>query len=137
MTKVTRERLEHLILILEDVPDTLFDMSVWSGPECIPKMFPDCGMVGCAGGHAAMDPEFNEMGLKLVEGVPVYKSFAGFDAIQTFFCLTMEQTQYIFNPDFYIVDRVTVISKGVVINRIKDFLSNPAIAKNGGLVNAG
>lgn len=59
---MNRERLEHLITVLKSVPKQNFHMGFWG----VSEYGNDCGTTCCAFGYAALDPEFQEQGLKMV-----------------------------------------------------------------------
>ncbi len=73
-------RIQHLISILETVPPQNFDLGHWSADR-------DCGTVACVGGHAMLDPVFNEQGLKKRYNAPAFGHHEGVPACSIFFDL--------------------------------------------------
>lgn len=60
---VKAHRLELLTKKLKSLRDEQFNLSVWQS---------DCGTVACAIGWAATIPEFQELGLRMDHGCPVF-----------------------------------------------------------------
>lgn len=90
---MNRERLEHLITVLERVEreNLPFDMDDWAVDPL------DCGTAACAAGWAARDPEFQKQGLSLslawgpsfagevgAEAMAVFLDIAGWDSVRLF-----------------------------------------------------
>lgn len=85
-----RERLLRLIDILKSVDPEHYDQTYWI-----------CGSTACAGGHAAQDADFNELGLTLSEASPRFDGHLGIDALQRFFGLSSKAADYIFGSFSY------------------------------------
>jgi hypothetical protein len=108
---MNRERLEHLRKIILDAPDKHFDMSTWAkGGRTL------CGTTLCAGGWAALDPEFQARGLRLLSrGMEIksiqdlspkdiwvdilYQEGEGFYALSLFFDLPHREVNYLFGGE--------------------------------------
>lgn len=114
---MNRERLERLRGILTDFQpprDFRFDMGFF-------YLKHQCETVGCALGYAAMDPEFNRQGLKVVLDCAdrsniQFENYLGFKAGREFFGLSDSQTTYLFSSFTYptsaatphdVADRIT------------------------------
>lgn len=85
-----RERLEHLITILEAVDPEHYDQTRWV-----------CRSAACAGGYAAQDAGFNKLGLTLSAASPRFGGYLGIDALQRFFDLSPKAADYIFGSVSY------------------------------------
>ena len=92
----------------------------------------ECTTAACALGEAALLPQFNEDGLRLVPAanaahitslIPVYrignKGYFELDAAQHFFGLTRKQAEHLFMPDGYTEGAV---EPGTVARRIRKLL---------------
>ena len=87
------EKLTHLITILEKIPAKDFNIDTWR-----------CGTQGCALGWAACDPKFNEQGLDLTNWqVPLYDESLGIEAGSEFFEITLEESEFLFDPEMYCI----------------------------------
>ena len=151
------ERLNHLITILEAVNEQeseyvnqVFDMSFYLGKDSKSP----CGFAGCAIGHAAMDPVFNEQGFRATgefarEVEYIHANYVGetdstANASRHFFGLNDGQYYFLFEPNYYkqeindcswkfvpnipeklFVDVEEEISPLAVIRRIRFLLANP------------
>ena len=95
-----------------------------------------CGTSACALGWAALNPEFNKLGLKMewyrtvysdlketqrFIGSVVYKGDSDFDAAAEFFGIDDESANYLFDPWEYDYD-VNEIAREVVSARIREFV---------------
>jgi hypothetical protein len=117
---MSTERLQHLITILEKVPEEKFDLLSWH-----------CGTTACAVGHAALDPVFNAQGFKLSPGIysqaahPTFKpdedseTHTGWSAVAEFFDLSYGMACYLFDKARY--DELNPTTADV-IKRIKLYL---------------
>jgi hypothetical protein len=56
----------------------------------------DCGTAGCAVGYAMQMPIFNELGFSYHAERPSYNGKRDWEAVQCFFDLTFDQSQYLF-----------------------------------------
>ncbi len=94
------ERLKLLADKLVEAPFEL-DMFHWK-----------CGTAVCAGGLACMIPEFNKLGLCFSPRSggfkPCFGWEVGYDALREFFDISLEDTLYIFSPQYYDTDEITV-----------------------------
>jgi hypothetical protein len=101
---MNRERLQHLITILERVPPSHLEMEGWI-----------CGTSACAIGWAARDPVFNQQGFMLrntrspfpvyvLDGAPVADNPDSWDAVMAFFELTLDDALYMFSHRMYTSD---------------------------------
>lgn len=110
---MNRDRLQHLVTILEKVDPSRFDMQSWA-----------CGTAACAIGHAACDPDFNTQGLHLIGNTlntryfPVYGEHEAWSAVRRFFHLSLEDSELLFSQ--YAYPRSVTVND--VINRIKEFI---------------
>ena len=71
---MNKERLKHLVTILQGVNPALFNLRDWVNNK-------ECGTICCALGWAAQDPEFNKQGLKMEDSVfkyPYYNQYKPF-----------------------------------------------------------
>lgn len=111
---MNKERLLHLIEVLESNHETTFDMDSWGADllfrdnERSEVKF-DCGFSACALGHAALDPEFISQGLKLdfndgargCNGTIVFQDHIDFKAGEIFFDISEEEAIFLFDPSEY------------------------------------
>jgi hypothetical protein len=110
-----------------------------------------CDAAACACGHAALMPEFNAQGFKLVVPVsgaktaqPFFDGHVGWPAVQEFFGLKNSWAEYLFNPDQYEEEPgVEVDGEGVplptpdvVAARIRTFVHDERISHQMGLPGA-
>jgi hypothetical protein len=106
---MSRERLQHLITVLQGVPAEQFTLSTWRENR-------DCGTVACAIGWACLDPVFIEQGLTLVYEQSQYGGNAaafqprlagtedwltGFDVASQFFDITLQESLNLFSSGSY------------------------------------
>lgn len=136
-----RERLQHLITILENVgktnPNIAFDMRSWIQTDKHKTLEPSCFTAACAFGHAALDPKFIAEGLhpELLSYSDGYTEieiiFVGRDkkrsesyrAASKFFDISFNDALYLFCPSMY-GPRPTTPEN--VIERIQEILDRPA-----------
>jgi hypothetical protein len=107
------ERLEHLKTVARNIPQERLRMDIYF-TDAEPNTL-KCGLVACLGGHAALDPVFNSLGLTTVVGDdgevgivltgkgPGYDPFDldPIDLLIEFFGLTNFEANYLFMPAFY------------------------------------
>lgn len=109
---MNKERLEHLIEVLKEVPPNDFDMSLWQ-----------CGTQACAMGWACRDPQFRKEGLTTTRGghssTPAFEGHQAFYAAAKFFGISRNDAGMLFSPSAYDFDNPTVSQ---VIGRIRDFI---------------
>ena len=117
---MNRERLNHLITILENVAPARFDLNEWK-----------CGTTACAIGHACLDPELNRQGLYLerVAGdwgawTPSYGDSRSWGAVQAFFDLNFSNTLHLFAHDSYHDEGEAPVRPQEVIARIQQFMKD-------------
>lgn len=121
------QRLQHLITILENVPEEKFDLKNWA-----------CGATACAIGHAALDPVFVAEGFKLQAeqldadfprvAYPIFDlsagcRFDGFEAVHVFFDLTPDQASDLFMSWAYFDRGIAKPQPQDVIHRIRELLA--------------
>lgn len=118
---MNRQRLEHLIEVLDSVPRKRFSLDHWS-----------CDTSACAVGWAAQDPKFKADGFKLArplldyEPHPVYQPVKGgpftegWEAVCEFFELTHEDAEWLFSIDCY--DDFVAVKPRDVAKRIRALL---------------
>lgn len=117
---MNKEALLKVAEILDKVNPEKFDLKGWK-----------CGTTACACGHAAMDPWFYEQGFSIKGLEPYltisYKGLQGWDAIEEFFDLNINDSFYLFEEDSYedgfeknkktppleVADRIREFVKGV------------------------
>lgn len=113
---MNRERLTHLITVLEGVPKKAFDIWLFRN---------ECGTAACAVGWAGMDPVFQAQGFRLevnaYGGYPVFENHGAWTSIEVFFDLPAEVAKYLFSGYEYSVLEPTPQH---VIYRIKEVLAN-------------
>lgn len=133
------QKLEHLISILEKLPEESLEMGTWCGGI---SGHP-CDTVACAGGWACMDSAFQSMGLKFVEGayndrLPGYSHsvtypdgalgtdmLIGYAALSKFFEIGGTATHYIFDPNYYTERDIKIEDVvGRIRNVIKEGIDN-------------
>jgi len=147
-----RARLERLLTIMRNVETQKFDMSTWfklQDPIFNPlQKEVSCGFTACAGGWAALDPEFNKQGLTIDladEGQIEFKGRVGLEALADFFELPELIADMLFDPYYYFVenwyagiffpkklfseleyftDNMPKIKIGLVIRRLRYTLAN-------------
>lgn len=137
---MNRERLERLIVVLEQVQETerdLFDMDTWfcadedpshwtevrdNNTRIVPEEMHECSTAACAAGFAALDPVLNEQGFLLDDDMPFFNYATGYVACKAFFGLTHAQADYLFFPGTY-NDRPTAISPMDVVKRVREVLA--------------
>jgi hypothetical protein len=102
---MNRERLKHLITILERVPPGRLKMDNWT-----------CGTAACAAGHAAQDPVFNQQGFELrgtgsgrvpvllLDTAPGADNPNNWDALEIFFGLHFDDVWRLFSSSAYTVN---------------------------------
>ena len=101
------ERLNHLVEVLELVPDENLEMCHWVSPtplrakvffarKPLPDNFTDldCNSAGCALGWSAADKEFRKEGLYFNKSWPMgsitFKGYSDYNAARVFFMSTQE-----------------------------------------------
>lgn len=148
-----RDRLELLIDVLENVAhqerlfEAVFDMKAWLSRES------PCCTTACALGYAALDPRFQELGLKLVSSIddtvfttvaaynaaikargasfmvnPMFGDEDGYQAGTALFDITDSASGFLFDPDTY---RGSPIKVEHVIDRIHAVMDNAGDTPNG------
>lgn len=112
---MNRERLQHLITILEKVQPDMLKMGGWFA-----RLTP-CGTAACAVGHACLDPDFQAQGLSPFFGGPKYAGDMGWDAVEGFFDLGPLGAEHLFDEDSY--SRRIPVTPADVIERIREMLA--------------
>lgn len=124
-------RLKRLVEILKEIPDESFDIDDWVntnddiGPTHINNSIQEnieCGYVCCAIGWACLDKGFNETGLTIDEGIPVYNGNEGFEAVSDFFDIATEESHCLFTFSAYPGIPSRDIKPIHVINRIEQLI---------------
>ena len=109
---MNRDKLETIIRVLEDVPDSEFNMGHWM-----------CGTTGCAIGHAG-----HLIGLDMSSGMPVLGRRYGISAVMECLDLSYDEVSGLFLWHEYSVnglnyhDSVRLITKKMVIDKIRAFI---------------
>lgn len=116
----TVERLLQVVRVLRELPKgKRFDLGRWY----------KCGSTACACGWAASDPWFRRRGLHLRKYLeedflgehnthgPVFQEYTEFTAIDQFFGLSSDETEFLFNEEAYKRG-----SRRDVIRRIEKFV---------------
>lgn len=97
------ERLLMLRDLMGRVDPAKFNMDYWGFQS------PACGTVACAWGMAAMQPEFEALGVNLVwrgggvfqSATPYYAGLGGYGAAEAFFGLSEIEAEYLFDASSY------------------------------------
>lgn len=114
------EALNQLISVLESVNSYDFNLLNWH-----------CGSYFCAIGHACQNQWFIDRGLSLYAGIyPVFKKPNGgkstnWLAVEQFFDLNGNQTEYLFHVDSY--PEKSLAKPSDVIERIKELIAKNQI----------
>jgi hypothetical protein len=90
------ERLKHLTTVLKEVPPERFDLWGW-----------DCGTAACAVGWACRDPQMQDEGLRMFNGIPHYKGLSAWPAVEAFFDLPEYEAAQLFMASRYKQDPAT------------------------------
>lgn len=138
MDAIYVERLTRLAELVEKIPVEEFEMSAWF------KTGPSCGTIGCAAGWAALDPWFQDQGLRLIvewSGRTVHRGrkpkvtkmdtlyfniglnqgkgksthWIGSKGLAEFFGITDEESEGIFTPLAYRARRKPGFEKGKIL----------------------
>jgi hypothetical protein len=112
----------------------------------------ECSAAACACGHAALIPEFQLQGLKLVTPIwgsrvaqPFFEGHEGWSAVQQFFGLEHEWASYLFNAEHYDEedgvthfdeDEIAIVTPDLVAKRIRALVSDERISHQMGLPGA-
>jgi hypothetical protein len=115
---MNRERLEHLITVLERVERERlpFDMGTLGGGE-------DCETATCAEGWAARDPKFQSAGLHITEDavghIVAFDGKTSYSALATFFDIHEDDAEFIFDAH----PKIDWRNPQYVIARIREVLA--------------
>jgi hypothetical protein len=136
--------LDHWLKAPADLPSTGEVVQLLGGAKSIvvDPVKVQCGAAACACGHAALMPEFQSQGLKLVVPVwgarhaqPFYEGREGWAAIENFFGLNDSWAQYLFNaesyddePDVMFDDGIPLVTPDMVAKRIRALVSDERIS---------
>lgn len=118
------KRLKQLKYMLENhhklFKTVKFDIDTWCSIKEMDDKIKDntpaneipksCGTAACALGSAALYEPFRKEGLKIhciVNADVIYRGAEGYDAGKKFFGITLNESENIFNPDFYMKSKVT------------------------------
>ncbi len=115
---MNKERLKHLVTILEDINPREFYMGTFGHRD-------ECGTCACAAGYATLDPLFRSQGLHPYardDLEPVFDNSYGWKALTRFFEIDNDQANYLFLETFYNAP-VTRITPAMVVDRINILLS--------------
>lgn len=101
------------------------DFRIGEGVDVVPV---DCGTVVCAVGLAAISGVFKDEGLgwkiSASELVPTFEDHDGFDAVNEFFDLTYDQSEFLFSGHNYeLNERKGKVGELAVTERIREFVN--------------
>ena len=85
-------RLEHLKEIAARIDIGQLDMGSWGA---------SCGSPACLAGWACRDELFRRQGLHMEAGVPAFRGYDAFSALDKFFGLYGMETTHLFSPIAY------------------------------------
>jgi hypothetical protein len=114
---MNRARLEHLLTVLDCVPEGAFQMDNWV-----------CGTTACAIGWAAQDSIFKEEGLTLMFHTPQFNEASGFYAVENFFDISVSIARALFAPESYRqdVNFTCIATPADVAARVRELLASEA-----------
>lgn len=125
------EKLRALREFFAGVPDHKINMDRWSvnfNPDGDNKEY-SCMTAGCLAGWAGVYKPFNELGLKIINGQPIYLSgksaYFSHEAFRRFFEISILETFYLCSPENYITadsDRDQPIPKSKILDRLDSII---------------